>query len=63
MAGYGPVVDDGFGIRYVTKNDFIMFCLSSKSKNKEQLEAISKCLNESLLEIFSLLETNPPRQK
>jgi len=56
MAGYGPVVDDGFGIRYVTKNDFIMFCLSSRSKNKDQLKAISKCLNESLLEISSLLK-------
>ncbi len=40
LAGYGPVVDDGFGIRYVTKNDAILFTMSCRKVNEDKLDLL-----------------------
>ncbi len=61
LAGYGPVVDDGFGVRYVTKNDTINFTMSSRTANTEKLEQLYVYVQEALQEMERVLSTVPAR--
>lgn len=53
LFGFGPVVPDGFGIGYIIKDNSIHFSISSKHR---QTRRFSHALNETLVEIFNLLE-------
>jgi carnitine O-acetyltransferase len=55
LAGYGPVVDDGFGVRYVIKDNRINFNISSKAKKKDQLNRFVEQLEEGLNNMADLL--------
>eukprot|EP01120_Amphizonella_sp_Union-15-10_P006738 TRINITY_DN2206_c0_g1_i1.p1 TRINITY_DN2206_c0_g1~~TRINITY_DN2206_c0_g1_i1.p1 ORF type:complete len:465 (+),score=48.62 TRINITY_DN2206_c0_g1_i1:492-1886(+) len=57
LFGFGPVVDDGFGIGYIIKDSCMHFNITSFHK---QAHAFSNALNLSLLEIGSLLEDQIP---
>ena len=54
LAGYGPVVDDGFGVRYVIKDDRINFNISSKTKKEDQLNSFVEQLEEALNDMVDL---------
>ncbi len=56
LAGYGPMVDDGFGVRYVIKNDRLNFNLSSRLAQKERLEVFVGELVDTLNDMSELLE-------
>lgn len=56
LAGYGPVVDDGFGVRYVIKNDRINFNITSKTEKTDQLNQFVGFLKESLINMSDLLD-------
>jgi len=56
-AGYGPVIDDGYGLRYLIYGDELHFVLSSKVHNSENLLKLKSNLEESLIEIASILES------
>jgi carnitine O-acetyltransferase len=56
LAGYGPVVEDGYGIRYFNRADTICFNITSRTANKENLDLLLKCIEESLLEMASLMQ-------
>jgi len=45
---YGPVVEDGFGGRYLVFDDKVFFCLSSREEQAETLEILSKSLTEAM---------------
>ncbi|MEA3423997.1 MAG: choline/carnitine O-acyltransferase [Bacillota bacterium] len=55
LAGYGPVVNDGFGLRYLIYDDELHFVLSSKFENKDNLLRLKDNLENSLDEIASIL--------
>ncbi|MEA3423994.1 MAG: choline/carnitine O-acyltransferase [Bacillota bacterium] len=55
LAGYGPVVDDGYAVRYLIYDDKVHFVLSSKFENKYNLLRLKDNLEESLDEIASIL--------
>lgn len=55
LAGYGPVVDDGFAIRYFKNPDSLMFHFVSSTENSDQLEKIIVYLKESLEEMAQLM--------
>ncbi|TXR55009.1 choline/carnitine O-acyltransferase [Reinekea thalattae] len=57
LAGYGPIVDDGFGIRYFTKQDSIRFNMTSRMKMKDQLAKMQHYIEESLLEMAELMKS------
>ena len=54
LAGYGPVVDDGYGIRYFKRADSICFNITARKDNQDNLEKIIKYIEESLIEISRL---------
>ncbi len=54
ISGFGPVVDDGFGIVYLVMDDRITFSVSSKSQMEDQLDKFVSHLNQSLLEMSAL---------
>ncbi|MCC5911936.1 MAG: choline/carnitine O-acyltransferase [Clostridiaceae bacterium] len=56
LAGYGPVVEDGFGIRYLNKEEAIHFNMTSRRSVKEDLEKMSENIKESLLEMANAME-------
>jgi len=55
LAGYGPIVDDGYGIRYFKRNDSICFNITSRSAMQDNLEQMQLYIEESLLEMAELL--------
>ncbi len=57
LAGYGPVVDDGFGFRYVTKNDSIHITMSSRTACGENLEMLYTYIEEAFYELKRVLES------
>lgn len=56
LCGFGPVVDDGFGVRYLTKPDEINFNLSSRTSNSNDLDKFRTLLEEAYLEMASVME-------
>jgi len=56
-AGYGPVIEDGYGLRYLIYGDELHFVLSSKVHNSGNLLKLKSNLEESLIEIASILES------
>jgi carnitine O-acetyltransferase len=56
LAGYGPIVDDGYGLRYLIYDDKLHFVLSSKFENKYNLMQLKDNLEDSLDEIALILK-------
>ncbi len=56
LCGFGPVVNDGFGVRYLTKPDQLNINLSSRAVMEEQLDKFTAYLEESYLEMADLME-------
>lgn len=56
LAGYGPAVDDGYGLRYLIYNEKLHFVLSSNFENKYNLMQLKDNLEDSLDEIASILK-------
>jgi len=55
LSGFGPVVDDGFGICYTTTGDRITITLTSKSFMKDELEQFSVDLKRALMQMSALM--------
>ncbi|MCL1060102.1 choline/carnitine O-acyltransferase [Shewanella gelidimarina] len=55
LAGYGPLVDDGYGIRYFTRSDSICFNMTSRSAMQGKLEQMQINIEQSLLEMATLM--------
>jgi carnitine O-acetyltransferase len=55
LAGYGPIVDDGYGIRYFIRKDEICFNLTSRTALKDKLDRLCIYIQESLLEMAELM--------
>lgn len=57
LFGFGPVVDDGFGIGYIIKENALSFVASSKHR---QTRRFLDCLRSYLLEMARLLGSSDP---
>jgi len=58
LAGYGPIVDDGYGIRYFKRNDSICFNMTSRSAMQDKLELMQLYIEQSLLEMADLMRSS-----
>ena len=56
LAGYGPIVDDGYGIRYFKRKDSICFNLTSRTVMQDNLEQMCTYIEESLTEMAALMQ-------
>jgi carnitine O-acetyltransferase len=56
LAGWGPVVEDGFAIRYMKYKDEIRFNIMSRKYNEKNLDKLTNYIKESLLEMAKLME-------
>ncbi len=61
LAGYGPVVDDGFGIRYLKGQDYIRFNMTSRTYMKDKLDILLVNIEQSLMEMAEIM--NPISHK
>ncbi|PSV63683.1 choline/carnitine O-acyltransferase [Photobacterium profundum] len=57
LAGYGPLVDDGFGIRYFKRNDSICFNITSRTDMQDKLDLMRVYIEQSLLEMADLMRS------
>ncbi len=57
LAGYGPVVDDGFAVRYVTKDEAIFFTMSSRKANGDKLDQLYSYIEDALVELERVLKS------
>ncbi|MCW8331380.1 choline/carnitine O-acyltransferase [Photobacterium sp. SDRW27] len=57
LAGYGPIVDDGYGIRYFTRNDSICFNMTSRTDMQDKLEQMRIYIEQSLVEMADLMRS------
>ncbi|QFU25294.1 choline/carnitine O-acyltransferase [Shewanella eurypsychrophilus] len=57
LAGYGPIVDDGYGIRYFKRSDSICFNMTSRSAMQDKLELMQGYIEQSLLEMADLMRS------
>ena len=57
LAGYGPIVDDGYGIRYFKRNDSICFNMTSRTDMQSKLEQMRAYIGQSLLEMADLMRS------
>lgn len=55
LAGYGPIVDNGYGIRYFIRNDSICFNMTARTGIQANLEAMHFYIEQSLLEMAELM--------
>jgi carnitine O-acetyltransferase len=55
LSGFGPVVDDGFGICYTTIEDRITITITSGSHMKQSLDQFERYLTQALLEMSDLM--------
>lgn len=63
IPGFGPVVEDGIGLGYEVRPNSCYFTITSR-KEKGYTEPLSHLLEESLLEIQSLIDyENPQKSK
>ena len=61
LFGFGPVVNDGFGIGYIIKSDALSYTVSSKHRqNRRYVRSLQKCLKEmqDLLQPISSVEVD-----
>lgn len=58
LVGYGPVVDDGFAIRYLKNGNSLTFNMVSKADMKEQLDKLVMYIQESLFEMADLMKNH-----
>ena len=58
LAGYGPIVDEGYGIRYFIRGDSICFNMTSRTALKGNLEKMNSYIEQSLLEMASIMSLN-----
>ena len=56
LGGWGPVVEDGFGIRYINDKDAIRFNMTSRKYLEKDLEKLVKYVKESLIEMAELMK-------
>jgi carnitine O-acetyltransferase len=56
LSGFGPVVDDGFGICYTIIKDRITITLTSKAIMEKPLKAFASNLNGALLDMATLMQ-------
>ena len=56
LSGFGPVVDDGFGICYTIIEDRITITLTSKAIMEKPLETFASNLSEALLDMAALMQ-------
>lgn len=54
--GFGPVVEDGFGVGYSIKNNSISICLTSKIDNKENAEKFAQNIKESFNDLRKVVK-------
>lgn len=57
LAGYGPVVDDGFGVRYLKEKEFLTFNITSRNHMEDRLEMFVSYIEESLIEMAELMKS------
>lgn len=57
LFGFGPVVEDGYGIGYVINNDKINVSLSTQIKNKDKAIELLNNLNEAFLLLVSVMSS------
>jgi carnitine O-acetyltransferase len=55
LGGWGPVVEDGFGIRYVKDREEIRFNITSRRYMEENLDKLVSYIQESLMEMAKIL--------
>jgi carnitine O-acetyltransferase len=55
LCGFGPVVEDGFGIRYLTRSDQLNLCVSCRSLRSKEHELFYRYIEESFLEMADLM--------
>ena len=55
LAGYGPVVEDGYGIRYFNRADSIDFNITSRTDNQANLELLVPYIEQSLQEMAAVM--------
>jgi carnitine O-acetyltransferase len=59
--GFGPVVDDGYGVCYSIRDNMVTLTVSSHEDNPTTpVEGFYKALHESLLEMQTLCEAAAP---
>ncbi len=56
LSGFGPVVDDGFGICYTIIEDRITITLTSKAAMEKPLKTFALNLNRALLDMAALMQ-------
>ena len=56
LVGFGPVVDNGFGIRYGRESDHLIFCLTSRSDLSADLDRFCPLLEQALVDMAGLFE-------
>jgi len=56
LSGFGPVVDDGFGVCYTIIEDRITITLTSKGAKEKLLETFASNLNGALLDMAALMQ-------
>lgn len=55
LSGFGPAVEDGFGIVYKIEDDSILFTLTSRATMENALEELAGYLSEALMEMGALI--------
>ncbi|TCO68298.1 choline/carnitine O-acyltransferase [Marinisporobacter balticus] len=55
LAGYGPIVDDGFAVRYLKDKQHICFNMTSRTHMKEKLDQLVANIEASLVEMADLM--------
>jgi len=58
LSGFGPVVDDGFGICYTIIEDRITITITSRSDMKQCLDQFESYLTEALLEMSCVMQNS-----
>ena len=56
LAGYGPIVDDGYGIRYFQRDDSICFNMTSRTEMQDNLDKMYIYIEQSLYEMADLMQ-------
>ncbi|WP_413283541.1 choline/carnitine O-acyltransferase [Vibrio sp. MA40-2] len=55
LAGYGPIVDHGFGIRYFVRDNSICFNMTSRTKLRADLDKMTLYIEQALLEMAEIM--------
>lgn len=55
LAGYGPVVDGGYGLRYFKRANELTFIATCQTKTYPQMERYLRTLEQTLHDMYRLL--------